>query len=491
MHGSASSSYDSLYTNLVSQLESRGVFPNKYRLPTLKPTQEGLEKIGYFESPFYQNTFLKDPYRVILVAGTNGKGSVCASLEALFQATGERVGLYTSPHLVDTTERIRVNDQRISSEDFCRVYEFIQRKIPGESLSHFEMLTLMAMVYFTSGLQIPPVDRIILEVGMGGTWDATNAIPHGVSVITKMGFDHEQYLGTKLLEILENKLGIIPSQITPDIPHPLVVHFPFPEEGASLVEQRKKLNPRAQWIESPLYPHHIEINSASDEPTPFLHSPWGKLPLALVGKRGAENTSLALSVFAALHPSPRDFVKALEHVRWPGRMQRFYLPDGPRIYLSGDHNPQGIESLLELLPHYPRKHLHILFGCGADKNLLGMLRPLLTMEQVSLYVSQAHFKGRPLEDYQSFSAIKGQWEDPETALSEILQRCGKDEMILVTGSLYLVGDILKSLIKRSASTKRSPVALDFQRKPWHPIENSGNSLRNQEGVDHGKSDAFY
>ena len=422
------------YSVIIRKLESLGVMPDK--APSLDTTQTALKKIGFFEHFQFWPKYQADPSRSIIVAGTNGKGSVCATLEALFLSLGERTGLYTSPHLVETTERIRLCGKEVEPDLFCLAYETIVSRVGDLKLTHFEMLTLMASWVFCSGEAVPIVDRFICEVGLGGLWDATNAIPHGVCIITRLGLDHENLLGNSLEEIARNKLGVIPIN-SKELPSgPLVIHVPFPKEAGALAEKTKLLA-GGTWTECVPFQSHY-----SKGPVWNLTTPWGESPICLPGKRGAENTALALTAFSALGFDPAKNLTALSQVKWPGRMERLTSLIIPcPVYVSGDHNPQGVESLIELLPAYPRSHLHIVVAVGRDKDLKGVLDPLFKLQNASVYLTRTPFRGRPLEDYHSYlDRAVGAWESLQETLEQLKSRVTREDLVLITGSLYLVGE---------------------------------------------------
>ncbi|MEQ1877566.1 MAG: hypothetical protein ABL958_13055 [Bdellovibrionia bacterium] len=428
---------DSRYKSIVEELEARGVMPKT--APALKPTRHALGVLGITRWPIFED-FKNHPEKIIIVAGTNGKGSVCATLETLLTAAGERVGLYTSPHLIEMTERFRIGGRDIDEALFCDTFEAVEEDVSYMGLTHFEMLTVMAAHIFASGKFTLPVDRIILEVGMGGLWDATNAIPHGACVITKLGIDHRYFLGKTLPEIAANKFAVVPTS-TEIGRSALVVHTKLPKEVSALAEEIKKKT-ASRWIEA----ETGKLN-ASPGPKYEISTKWGSAEIALAGERGLENTMTALTMFEQLGYDPAQFLGALKNVRWPGRMELAAETPVP-IYLSGDHNEQGAQSLLELLPNYPRKHLHVLAGIGSDKDFEKMLSLFESIPESSLYLTETPFKGRKIGEYGEWTKrAKGAWADPAQAFSEVLARARPGDAVLVTGSLYLVGAI-RLLLKR-------------------------------------------
>ncbi|MEW6057810.1 MAG: cyanophycin synthetase [Bdellovibrionota bacterium] len=423
---------DSRYRQVVQALEARGVMP-KTR-PALEPTKQGLKALGLGSS------FSIDPSRAVVVAGTNGKGSVCASLEALLLSTGSRVGLYTSPHLIEHTERIRLSGKDISRDLFCQAYDHVSEKTRHLQLTHFETLTLMAAWAFAAGAITPPSDWMIFEVGLGGTWDATNAIPHAFNVISRLGFDHQNLLGETLAEIAANKFGVVGQDST-------VVHSPFTDGSVASLAREAAEKTNSTWICSKSFDLSVKSQDF-EEPRYLLRSEWGEAPLKLPGWRGAENTALALTAFEALGFDPGRALHALEKVQWPGRMEKVESANlKRRLYLSGDHNPQGIESLVQLLKDYPRNHLHLIVGVGREKDLDGILRPLQKLPDASLYLTETPFRGRRIQEYGEWlKSCQGAWPDPQQALQEVLRSADPRDMIVVTGSLYLVGQIRKLFV---------------------------------------------
>jgi dihydrofolate synthase/folylpolyglutamate synthase len=405
------------------------------RPPTLEPMRRALELLCGAAGSL-------DPEKITLVAGTNGKGSVSATLEALLRSAGKRVGLYTSPHLVETTERIRRDGADLTQEQFLAAYLEIRDIVFEAELSHFETLTLMAVNLFFPRATIPQetqVDHAIFEVGLGGAWDATNAIPHRFCVITRLGYDHENLLGKDLAQIAANKFGIIP-RLEP-ARAAQVTHSPLPPEVRALARQTQA-ETGSHWRESMPFQLHVHAGTPlTREPVFEIETHAGRAVLALPGLRGAQNTATALTAFEMLGFDPRAHLSALSQVKWPGRMQKAKIQGAPcPVYLSGDHNPQGVASLLELLRYYPRRHLHLLVGVGKDKDLDGILGPLAGLPDTSLYLTETPFRGRVLEDY-------GEWlgrarmsdADPARALQRIFSLASPDDLVVVTGSLYLVG----------------------------------------------------
>lgn len=416
------------YQQTVQFLESLQIMPK---------TMPGLQKIkkALLQTEWYSQI---DPEKIIVVAGTNGKGSTCAILEALLTEAKQNVGFYSSPHLVSTTERIRLNGKAISEDDFVQVFEQCENLIRLCELSHFEALTLMAGHYFFSADwgRGPKIDYAIFEVGLGGTYDATNAFPHRFSVITPLGMDHMNILGHTLAEIAKNKFGIIHT-------NNIVIHQIFPGQIKALLDDFLKATcSQAIEVEKSL----VQIEKTNHLVTYNIQSKWGTAPLSLLGHRAVENASTALTVFAALGFNPSACLKALNQVQWQGRMQRIEWPGaGCPVYLSGDHNPHGIDSLLEILKEFSWNQLHLVIGIGVDKDAEQIFQQLNKLKNLKIYLTVTPFKGRNLNQYPVDILQKSEFqsESPIQALQKAAEHADTEDLIVVTGSLYLVGEILQ------------------------------------------------
>jgi dihydrofolate synthase / folylpolyglutamate synthase len=365
------------------------------------------------------------------VAGTNGKGSTCAMLEALLILAGKNVGFYSSPHLVSTVERIRLNGIAISEEKFVEVFKNCENLIRSCELSHFEALTLMAGDFYFS----KKLDYVILEVGLGGTFDATNAFPHHYSVITPIDFDHIHILGRTLPEIAQNKLGII------QFGNQVIYQKLQPEILQIAHKILEKTN--STWVE--VKASHVEIRHENQY---FLKTEWGETALALIGKRSADNAMTALTVFAVLGLQPEKYLHALKNVNWPGRMQKLEWPQLKcPLYLSGDHNPHGMKSFIEILKDFSWNDIYIVVGIGVDKEADSMLAELTQLKNIKLYLTETPFKGRTIEQYPEVYRKLAQAENknPIELLNMISKSAQVGDLAVVTGSLYLVGDVLKQV----------------------------------------------
>ncbi len=404
------------YTEAIEQLEALGIMPTS--MPQLAPMRRALRHVGLAERI--------DPHTNIIVAGTNGKGTTAATLSRLITSAGNKVGLYTSPHLVSTTERFRINEQDISEEQFVSAYQKLRPIIDAEGLTHFEALTLIAAELFFA---MERVDYAIWEVGLGGLYDATNAIPHSFCAISRLGLDHQAILGQTLPEIACQKFGVIGKNA-------VVVSSPL-DPSLSALRQEVITRQSCRWVDS----KPVDLIGTNQ-----LSTPWGPALMALPGARAVENTALALTLFEQMGFDASSALPCLEQVRWPGRFSpfgadRFACP----AYLSGDHNLQGVESLIQILSQHSWQTLHLVVGIGRDKPVTEMLQRLCALPRVKLYLTETPFKPLYLEEYPA--PFKSQAVLQNKNISVLLERvqreAGSADLIVVTGSLYLVGEISK------------------------------------------------
>src|SRR5256886_6768199 len=278
----------------------------------------GLETIERLLAALPRSSALQitaSPCKVIHVAGTNGKGSVCAMIDAIARAAGHRTGLFTSPHLISFRERVRVNGEKISEDEVARGLSEIRVRIRDwdPHPTFFEITTAVALQHF----QTMRCEILVLETGMGGRLDATNAVQSSVSVITPIDFDHEKWLGHSIGEIAKEKAGII----KPRIP---VVSAPQRPEAAAIIRQRAE---------------------ECDAPLQFVNDPWTKTKIALHGEHQKMNAALAIAALqaGAISVSDDKIARGLASVEWPARFQIW----NERIVIDGAHNPAGARILAQ------------------------------------------------------------------------------------------------------------------------------------------------
>lgn len=398
--------------------------------------------------------YLKNPQerlKVIHVAGTNGKGSVCAYLDAMLRAQGKRVGLFTSPHLVKINERITVNGKAVSDESFCGVFEETReavRHMQEEGLAHptfFEFLFGMALLAFAEA----GMEYAVIETGLGGRLDATSAVENPlVCVITSIGLDHREYLGNSLREIAGEKAGII----RPGIP---VFYAETSEESDCVIEQIareqgsscKKIGKDAFEILG-IEDKHIAFSCSSDY---YGNTTW---KLNNIGVYQPGNAVLAMEVMRHLFGEaghPQKWREALAGLKWAGRMEEI-LPD---VYIDGAHNVSAVEAFADSVPQSEKGNI-ILFSAVRDKEYEAMIERLCQSVQADFYVvtlisdrraAEAGTLGKLFEKYTDRPVIV--IESAEEALRYVLSNRG-GRTVYCLGSLYLTG-MIKDLIQEVIS----------------------------------------
>ena len=368
--------------------------------------------------------------KVIHVAGTNGKGSVCAMLASVLQEAGYRVGLYTSPHLVDFRERIQVNGEMIPKRDVVRLFKMVKSK--NIDLTYFEFVTALAFKYFRE----QEVDLLVLEVGLGGRLDATNVVRPLVSVITNVSKEHTDVLGNEIKQIAFEKAGVIKrgsTVITGAKGEALeVIERVCRERGSELIRVKNKV----RRIYSDLDKQVIVYRDV-------------KINLPLLGDFQIENVNTALEVIEQLGRfgidiPPGKIKKGLERTRWPGRVE--IVGRNPLFILDGAHNPAGVRALRSFVSKLDYRRLILVLGVLNDKDyrrMIGYLKPLASRT----IITKPKIR-RALEPEVIAKELKDNFvvkKDVSEALEEARSNAGEDDLILVTGSIYLIGNIKEIL----------------------------------------------
>jgi dihydrofolate synthase / folylpolyglutamate synthase len=379
-------------------------------------------------------------FPAILVGGTNGKGSAAAMLEAMLRAHGRRVGLTTSPHLVRPEERIRIDGRDVSEEELGalleRVRDACRRGLADGSLaahpSFFEVITAVALLGFSDA----KVDAAVLEVGLGGRLDATNATDPVASAIVSIDLDHVATLGGTLAAIAAEKVGIARAG------RPLVSGV-TQEEALSVIRARCR-----------------EIGAILLAAPPL---PSGLVP-PLPGAHQRGNAAVAVATLTAaagaLGLTVREVAvrEGLASTRWPGRLQR--IPGAPEILVDGAHNPAGSRALAEFLSGMRGPRPVLLFASMQDKDVEGLVSPLLPHVGAIVATAPRVARALPPEDLAArIAAAGGQAEaaaTPKAALERARALAGPAGLVVVAGSLYLVGEVLAIVEGREA---RGPVAM--------------------------------
>ena len=375
-------------------------------------------------------------YPIIHVTGTNGKGSTIAFMRELFVAHGKTVGTFTSPHIVSIHDRICINGEPISDEDFIRLADQVkameQRLLEThDQLSFFELLTLIALLYFKE----QGVDLVLLEVGIGGFLDTTNVVTGEIAVITSIGLDHQETLGNSLEEIAEQKAGIFkPERVA-------VIANLAPE--AQLVCQKI-----AEDLDVTLYQADRDFSFKSGDFSSSL-ADLTQLKLGLEGAYQEENAALALQAFLLFMTERGEKVNeeaircALKTTSWAGRLESVT----EHIYLDGAHNLPALKRLVEFIQEKIQQGYQpqILFGALKRKDYSSMLGYLTDhLPDTALYVTSFDYQGsleeKDLSDYHRVASYRDFIDDFEKS-------AGKRDLLFVTGSLYFISEVRAYLIK--------------------------------------------
>jgi len=377
-------------------------------------------------------------YTSILIGGTNGKGSVAAILSSMLEKTGKTIGLYTSPHLVDFRERIRVNGRMIAPDRLHRLIERVREESRGD-VTFFEFTTALAFLHF----YLAGVDIAICEVGMGGRLDATNLVIPEVSVITNVSLEHREYLGNDLPSIAWEKGGIIKEGGTciTAATQPTVIDV---LEGICNDRRARLLR----------YGKDMKIRKTGRGKLFYrgLEETFGNLHLPLAGRHQVTNAALALAVIEVLDRKgwaiDRHAVyEGMHEVRWEGRLET--LCHEPQIILDGAHNPAGISALCRaLVADFSYERLICVFGVMTDKDKRGMLRRLAGIASHIILTRPREDRASQMDELRDGAGRLGISHEiiPESkrAVERALALAGSKDLICITGSLYLVGEIKKS-----------------------------------------------
>ncbi|MGX9365046.1 bifunctional folylpolyglutamate synthase/dihydrofolate synthase [Desulfoplanes sp. PS50] len=410
----------STWEALTAHLDSLGLFRIK---PGLERVYAGIERLGLAGSTM----------GMVHIVGTNGKGSTAAFLHAVATAHGRSTGVFTSPHFLTPRERIRVRGKMISRETWVDLANAVYGACPGVDFSYFELLTLMAMLAFVR----EGVDLAIMEAGLGGTWDATSAFGYDLTLITPIGMDHEQILGSTIEAIARDKAGAIQGGE--------VVCGPQHKNVADIL--------RSRACEKGAGFHYPDLDPDADAPGEPLYDSEGTImdltraSLGLAGPFQKTNALLALygwSVFARLKGwsfSALECMQGLANATHPGRIQVIY--NNPTFLLDGAHNFMGLEALADSLVQMDFRPDIMIFSCMEDKNILDHLSMVTGLCAGPILVPAIPNNHRAM-DPQRLTAMLGNRAIPCSGMQEALDRIGRtDTRVLVCGSLYLLGEFFR------------------------------------------------
>jgi dihydrofolate synthase/folylpolyglutamate synthase len=378
---------------------------------------------------------------VIHVAGTNGKGSTVAFLRAFLEAMGKRVHVYTSPHLVRFAERIRLAGTLIEDDRLVAVLEECEQVNGGKPITFFEITTAAAFLAFAR----IPADFVLLEVGLGGRFDATNVIPYpAATAITPVSLDHQQFLGDTIAKIAFEKAGILKSGVS-------AVIAPQERDAATVIAAR------AREIGAPLFRHgeEWEVRERADGGLSYRGRFSCDLPApGLLGPHQYANAGTALACLdsiADLRLLPEALAAGIAHVEWPARLQRLargalarLLPAGTELWLDGGHNPAGGAALGEMVKSWRDKPLHLVFGMLKTHDAAGFLRPLAPLATHLEAIAIPGEENSLTAGEAAAAAISaGLAATPRASITEAVAAAGAPHArVLICGSLYLAGRAL-------------------------------------------------
>ncbi len=375
---------------------------------------------------------LGDPhlaYKTIHVAGTNGKGSICAMIEAGLRAAGVRTGLYTSPHLIEPTERIQIDGRAVSEAQFAQAFDVVHETAEKLNLdcppTYFETVTAMAFWL----LREARVETAVIEVGLGGRLDATNMVAPVLTVLTPVDYDHQAYLGDTIESIAAEKAGILKPGV------PAIVARQRPEALAVI-------QARADQLRVPLT--HTNSFEIRDLELDSRGSSFSGLRCPLAGEHQVENAVAAALALTALGVSP----KGISEAHWPGRLE--HVSPNPDIILDGAHNPAGARALAAYLKRfYPGRRIWMIFGAMKDKAVTEVAEILFPLAHDFFFVAPGNPRSMRPEDLVALAGRGSTAPNVAAALNEITQKGHTedlaDDVVVVTGSLYLIGEARAAL----------------------------------------------
>jgi dihydrofolate synthase/folylpolyglutamate synthase len=361
--------------------------------------------------------------RVVHVAGTNGKGSTCAMIEAGLRDAGIRTGLFTSPHLIEPTERIQVGGIPVTQTDFERAFNVVHETAEKLDLdchpTYFETVTAMAFRWFRE----MRVHTSVIEVGLGGRLDATNVVEPALTVITPIDFDHEAYLGHTIEAIAGEKAGIL----KPGVPAVFARQRP---------DAARVLEARAREL-------HVPVTHAEDFEIRDLHidargSRFSGIVCPLAGEHQVDNAVTAALALRALGVSP----DGIKDTRWPGRIE--HVSPNPDVILDGAHNPAGARALARYLDRfYGGRRIWLIYGAMRDKaidEVAGILFPIAAELVLTAPDTSRALRPEALAEFAGRGHIE---PNVEAAIDYAGRHASEEDVIVITGSLFLVGEARK------------------------------------------------
>ncbi len=392
----------------------------------------------------------EDDLKIIHVAGTNGKGSTSAMISSILQENGYQVGLFISPYLESFNERIQVNSKPINKEKLADlvdemkpIVEKVAKTDVGQP-TQFEIITAMGFKYFKE----IDVDFVVLEVGLGGTYDATNVITPILSIITSIGLDHQAILGDTLEEIAGEKAGIIKKEI------PVITAVTKNGPFAVIKNKAEEMNATLHALEKNFHIERID-NSINGQTFnyEFLNEKL-EFSISFLGQHQIRNASLAVTaakIMKTLGYKINDsyLYKGLKKATWPGRLE--IMQKKPYIILDGAHNEQATEVIAKTIKELFDKKIVLVLGILSDKNYTKMISDLVPLAKEAFITAPDYYRATDTEmlaneakkHCENVFEVKG----VSNAIDKAIEISNKDDLILITGSLYTVGEARSHLLK--------------------------------------------
>lgn len=386
----------------------------------------------------------QDAFRSVHIAGTNGKGSTAAMLAAFMEKAGRKTGLFTSPHLLSFTERIRIGGTEITEEDVMEYAEKVKAAAGGLEPTFFEVVTAMTFLYLKDG----GIEWAVVETGLGGRLDSTNIIHPEASVITPIGLDHAEFLGNTLESVAREKAGIIKQGVP-------VVCALQDSRALSIIEKK------AAEMSAPLYLEGrdfvFDVLESSPDTFAISYSDADqsiqRLDIPLRGTYQAQNAALALRAFSLAFQdmgAERIMVAAAEGgktLKWPGRLER--VAEDPPVYIDGGHNPSAAGALASELmarPIAPAGELVLVLGVMSDKDVEGIIRPLLPLSKDAICTAPGYGRAVGPEELAARARALGFEARGIEGVGNALKAArGTGKTVLVAGSFYTAGEALEAL----------------------------------------------
>ena len=426
------------YEEAMKYITGVGNFGSNYGL---ERTHKLLEYLGNPEKDL----------KLIHIAGTNGKGSTTSMITEILMGAGYKVGMYTSPFIEEFEERIQINRQNIPKETLATLIDEIKvvvDRVIEEGYNHpteFEIITVLMLLYFKK----EKIDFGVIEVGLGGRLDSTNVITPILQVITSISYDHTNLLGNTLEEIAGEKAGIIKKNI------PTVV---YPQEEEAL----KVIKNKCAAMESDLYTadkDNMKFVKVVNEDKPYQLLKYKEefnIFLPLLGEHQILNLSVAMKVIEVLNNrkivniTTESIIKSIKNVTWKGRLE--VLSNNPYVVIDGAHNIQGIKTLSRNIKKYFKyENLHLILGILADKDVEEMIKIITPIAKQVYAVTPNSIRAELADDLKNeivkYNANCRAFDEYEEAYLEALKNAKENDIILASGSLYMIGDMRKIINK--------------------------------------------